>query len=530
MTESQRSSPPDSPASSGSAPVPVIVYLSGSARGTTLRLSGDALRIGTAVTAEIRIPADPSSVVREEHAVLVRRGASYSILARPGSSVWVNGEPIEELVLASGDVLEIGRGGPVLRFRLYPPGSRGFKSIAEVFADCVDCARHASTNAVGKAAIFVAGAPRELATQTAPWFRGIVVLLLAALALSILTLTVRSRRLERSLALESERVRGIAELLDHSESGFLTAEDLAAVRTEVADQLTDANRRLEALEARSEAATRVIAAAAEAVVFLQGSYGLVEPESGKPLRFRGIGPDGRPLLNRQGQPEVTLDGDGPPVESLYTGTAFVASEDGLLVTNRHVAVPWDYESSIRALTAQGLVPVMRRFVGYLPGFEEPFDVELVVASDAADVAVLRCRGVTGRVPSLEFAPEPPEPGDEVVVLGYPTGMRALLARTDPAVIERILEGQELDFWAVARRLAKGGHIGPLASRGIVGQVTPAAVVYDAETTQGGSGGPVLALNGRVVAVNAAILPEFGGSNLGVPALHGLKLMELTRGD
>ena len=54
------------------------------------------------------------------------------------------------------------------------------------------------------------------------------------------------------------------------------------------------------------------------------------------------------------------------------------------------------------------------------------------------------------------------------------------------------------------------------SRGIVGQVSQATSVYDAETALGGSGGPVLDISGAVVAVNAAILPKYGGSNLGVP--------------
>ncbi|HUS98525.1 MAG TPA: hypothetical protein VMX97_17505, partial [Hyphomicrobiaceae bacterium] len=50
------------------------------------------------------------------------------------------------------------------------------------------------------------------------------------------------------------------------------------------------------------------------------------------------------------------------------------------------------------------------------------------------------------------------------------------------------------------------------------------VVYDAETTHGGSGGPVLDMNGSVVAINSAILPEYGGSNLGVPVSKLRQLM------
>jgi S1-C subfamily serine protease len=229
-----------------------------------------------------------------------------------------------------------------------------------------------------------------------------------------------------------------------------------------------------------------------------------------------------------GEPLITLEGDGPIVERFYTGTAFVASEDGLLLTNRHVAIPWRDDESAQALIQQGLVPVAQRFVGYLAGIKQSFDVELVVASDDADVAVLRCSGVTGVAKPLTLSETIPQPGDEVIVMGYPTGIRALLARADEDFVHEIMSEGEPDFWNVARRLSETGRIAPLATRGIVGQVTAAAVVYDAETTSGGSGGPVIGLNGEVVAVNTAILPEFGGSNLGVPVKHAGELLASAR--
>lgn len=83
----------------------------------------------------------------------------------------------------------------------------------------------------------------------------------------------------------------------------------------------------------------------------------------------------------------------------------------------------------------------------------------------------------------------------------------------------------MDFWGVARELARAELIRPLATRGIVGQVTGEAIAYDAETTSGGSGGPVLSMSGEVVAVNMAIIPGFGGSNLGVPARHAREFID-----
>ena len=168
---------------------------------------------------------------------------------------------------------------------------------------------------------------------------------------------------------------------------------------------------------------------------------------------------------------------------------------------------------------------MTRFVGYLPGVAGRFELELVLASDEADLAVLCCV-ISGEADYLPLAEGPPEPGEAVVVIGFPLGIRALMARTSPEFVEGL--AGVTDFWAVAERLSRAGHVTPLASRGIVGQVTTQNVVYDAETTSGGSGGPVLSLDGQAVAINAAILPEFGGSNLGVPAARARELLSAVR--
>ena len=51
------------------------------------------------------------------------------------------------------------------------------------------------------------------------------------------------------------------------------------------------------------------------------------------------------------------------------------------------------------------------------------------------------------------------------------------------------------------------------------------LVYDAETTSGGSGGPVFGPDGTVVGVNFAVTRDFGGSNFGVPIRFVRELLQ-----
>jgi len=495
----------------------VLVHLSGDLRGTSLRLQGDRLAIGTAEEAPIRLRAHEESVGRE-HAELVREGPTWRLEVEPGRSVWVDGERVESRRLEHGDVLEIGPEGPVLRFRLYEPGSEAWKSPREAFEDCLDGARHASGSFLGRIAAFLRTLPGELATQTSRGFRFALVALLVVLVGGLAWLGAQSRQLEQRLERETARVRALSELVEGARTAVLEEEDLERLRHELEGQVSAATERLETLEARSDAPTRILALSSGSIAFLQGSFGFVDAGSGRPYRFGG--------RDESGKPVVTTEGDGPLLERQYTGTAWVASSDGLLVTNRHVALPWENDQAAHAAAQFGLTPGLLRLLAFLPGVEAPFEVEVVVASDGADLALLRCACAAGAVPALELRDDPPHQGEEVLVLGYPAGIPALLARSDPALARELMEQKPpADFWTVARRLSEARQIAPLATRGIVGQVTAAAIVYDAQTTFGGSGGPVLDFDGRVIAVNSAILSGFGGSNLGVPAAEVRKLLE-----
>jgi S1-C subfamily serine protease len=74
-----------------------------------------------------------------------------------------------------------------------------------------------------------------------------------------------------------------------------------------------------------------------------------------------------------------------------------------------------------------------------------------------------------------------------------------------------------DVSAVLDELARRNLIRPIVTQGHVGDVLTDKIVFDAQTTSGGSGGPLLDANGKVIGITYAVLSGFGGSNFGIPA-------------
>lgn len=500
----------------------VLVHLSGVHRGTTDRLRGDAVTVGGGAGADIQARTTAEGETALILASLHRRGDSYQVVAAPGQGLWVNGDQVDSLVLASGDVLELGRGGPVVRYRRYPAGHAAVKSVGEVFSDCIDCARYEPGNIWHKAGVFLAAMPRELGTQTSLTFRMAVLTGLVLISAGLGALAFRTGKMERSLRAEVYQVQGLAGLLEAQRLDTMTALGTNVALTELQTSLMMAQERIAALESRNTAVATAIAEASQATVFLQGAFGFNNPRSGLPMRLV-LTSNGTPLHSADGEPMVTTDGDGPVVEILYTGSGFVIDREGLILTNRHVAQPWKTEESA-GVVAEGWQPVLHRMVGYLPGHAKAFTLTFVASADADDVALVRGEGAALLVRPLTLRAAMPVPGDEVVVVGYPLGLQALMARADNAIVDSLRRTKGMDAWTAAARLAKGMQISPLATRGIVGNINAQGIIYDAETTHGGSGGPVLSSAGEVVAINTATVKEFGGSNLGIPARVAIELL------
>lgn len=448
---------------------------------------------------------------------------SYVIEATGDQNVWLNGRKAHKAQLHHGDMIEFGEDGPMSRFRLCSAESPIHWTISDVLDDSIAYLR-TSRKPVGlRLSRAVFEVVRRLTLETTVLFRMSVFLSLIGLAVVGYLQYQSNQQLQLRLEEEAMRIEGVIATLAQTRQESIKPGDLRALQQELNLQLTTHTERLADLERRSEAAARVIASSFRSVVFIQGAYGLRQAQTSKLLRHIR-GPDGKPRRTPFGQPMLSPDGNGDPVEFQFTGTGFLLQGGQQIVTNRHVVQPWENGEVVKSFAARGYKPEMLKMLVYRPGEATSSEAQLSRVSEQVDLAVLQLSAAAD-VNGLMISPEPPDAGDEVIVMGYPTGLRSLLAQAGAEFIKTLEKEGKADFWFIATKLASEGKILPLATRGIIGQVATAAIIYDAETTHGGSGGPVLDRQGRVVAVNTAILPEFGGSNIGVPAAKLSALLE-----
>lgn len=485
----------------------LLEHLTGPARSTVDWLPGKELFLSVGPE---RRPLLSETLNDGAIARLSRDGDAVAIEALNDHTIWINKRVVGDGHLRDKDVIEFGETGPISRFRRFQGHAPMRWTVNEMAGDTLAYIRSSRRPLSYRLSHATRDFLRRFLVQTTLVFRLTVLIALGALGWLAYSQYQTNLQLTSRLVADANQIKLISADVAAAQRTALRPEDLTSLRQNLDERFSSNIERLSALERTTGATARVIAEAASSVVFLQGAYGLRSSKDGRMLRYV-LGANGRPLASPTGRPRLSLEGKGAVAEIQFTGTGFLLEGEAVVVTNRHVAVPWEDKS-----VGVDMEPTMIRFIGWLPEEERAFDAALLVASDIADLALVSLADAPVDRPGLRLAAAPPPAGSEVVVMGYPTGLRAMLAKSGADFVKSLQEEKDVGFWSVAERLAKASLIAPLASRGIVGQVADEALVYDAETTSGGSGGPVLNSEGEVVAVNAAILPEYGGSNLGVP--------------
>lgn len=314
------------------------------------------------------------------------------------------------------------------------------------------------------------------------------------------------------------------------ESKELRDKLVSAAPSQVADlerQLRASNERLQRLETESTVAQDVIRSYSASVCLLHVVVGFRAKGSGLILRYATTAPAGSPLANANGV-QVQLGGIGPEVRMDAFGTGFLASADGRIVTNHHVVEPWWKNDDIAELLKQAveLEPLVVDMTAYFPGVSHGIPIALQKISSDADVAIVagNISGLKLKLLAMDDSPKAVVSGQPVVLIGYPTGIDAILARTSEDAVRSIAANTNGDLKSLMAELAHRNLIRPVNTQGHIGDVLIDKIVYDAQTTSGGSGGPLFNAEGKVIAVNVAMLRDFGGSNFAIPVRYAKPLL------
>ncbi len=534
-----------------------FIHLSDSKRGETEVFQREWIQVGSHPESDLNLQGRPVAL---RHAEIRFENCEYH-LRDLGSAdgTLVNGRQIAEIILQDEDLIEFGVGGPKLRLRLRPEDHVGCKPIRHILADARDLAWEYGRGPLIGAAPFLKQVFAEMIREYS-WRLGIaalVFLLLSGGAIGVFSYQSRQERFryEQALAELAKRVQETGplrqqlreaiqrqsgfeaqlgeglETIDFLQKGRARLQDALreaeataqASREEIQgmrNALSKAEGRIRSLEEAKVTAEHIIDRYAGSVAFIQGSFTLVDP-SGRPIRQAG--------RDREGKPVFSPGGKGEVARIIYTGTGFLVGTDGRLLTNRHIAEPWWNEKALRPLLARGVRPRLLDLRAFFPGQREAFPLEVVSVSQDADVAVIRLTKDAARlrlpVLPVEHSGKAAKPGSPVLLLGYPAGLKAILAKLDPGTVQAIFKTAGNDVLSVISEVGRRGLIRPLATQGIIGDLTSTDLVYDAMTTVGGSGGPLFNMEGKVIGINRAVLRGFGGSNFAVRIRFGLTLLK-----
>jgi DNA-binding response OmpR family regulator/S1-C subfamily serine protease len=292
-------------------------------------------------------------------------------------------------------------------------------------------------------------------------------------------------------------------------------------------QVSVVEERLQRLEAGGNIAQTIIQTYEPSVCLIHVVVGFRQRSTGSRLRYEGVTSTGEPATDEHSNPLVGVTGSGPEVHVDVLGTGFLVSDKGQILTNHHVAEPWWDNADLKEMMDQGVDPVVIEMTAYFPGISHGISVTTQKLSPDVDVALLKGNVSGPKIKEIAFAEgdRSAVSGGPVVLLGYPTGFDAILARSGEETIRSIATATKGEPKAMLEELARRHLIRPVVTQGHIGDVLPDKIIYDAQTSIGGSGGPLFNSEGKVIGINFAMVRDFGGANFAIPIAYGKSLLK-----
>ena len=330
------------------------------------------------------------------------------------------------------------------------------------------------------------------------------------------TTRLRQENQGKPVGVEAE----VQQLHDQSDTlkAQLTSTSDAGNVSELRRQLDETNGRLNKIEGESRIAQGIIKSYSRSVCLLHVSVAFRDKASGQRVHYAGLNQKGAPIEDSDGNPVLSLEGRGPEVRADFFGSAFLVDAEGRMLTNRHVVQPWWKNDELVGLADENMEALLADVECFCPDSPRPLRATVDKISEEADLATVRVAlDDQKRAPlALDSRKEGAVSGTPVVLMGYPTGLDAILARTDDDTVKKIVATSDGNAGSIMSALAGKKLIRPITTQGHLGDITGDKLVYDAQTTSGGSGGPLFNEDGKVIGVNYAVLRGFGGSNFGIP--------------
>ena len=500
--------------------------------GRRYEAAGVRIRIGRGHECEVQVAATPDTTVSRVHAEL-SVDPSGSLLVRDAASrngTLVNGERVTTpLPVRLGDRIMLGPGGPVLvvdglgtapQLPVARPVARQARpSMARIIGQALATAREERREGKrGSGAAFV----RAVAAEGSPrWLMGVVMVLILLLGGAVygvywlLSTQVEQTNEARRSVEDSVRLvtRRLERDLDAARASAAPAVLVESLRTQlgVAQARTAELRaaldraqaalgaQLAAGEARRIAAQNEVqrlreelaaaerrAPSAATLDSLRGAVVSAEQQTrGLDAKIRAIRGTDFAAIAQQSQGAVGLITVSFG-RDYYSGTGFVITADGYMLTNWHVV-------------ADSLHQRPDTIWVILADQSQAHYADVIATSQERDIAVIKLRGYQGvYVAAVDWRGTKARQGEPAALIGYPAG--AGFARLRTAVVRTSM------------------------SAGIISRATDDVIQFDGMTIGGSSGSPLFNANGEVIAIHRAGLAQAPGFAFSVPTRHAVAIM------